>query len=442
MKKVLSTAAALGFCLYLPVAAMAGAPAPTSGNDAVARELQDLRSQLASQQAEIDMLKGQKAAGPVDLSAEHKRLDALEKENWVHAAKKKVDVTLYGQVNKAVLWADDGNDDDFFFVDNAISGTRLGVTAKSKLNDEFSVGGQLEFEWTPNNSSGVYMGMDDTAGSDAKHRQMRVWGESKSAGTLTLGHGSVATDGIAQIDLSGTSIAGRTDAADGAAFKFYDKANQGYTGGVTVGSVIKDLDGGRKDGLRYDSPAFFGVTLSGGVAENNYNDLAVRYKGAFGETKVEAGLGYSIEGSENTDLNDANNVKVHSTLAGSASVMLPFGLNFTFAAGEQDFNGNLNLDDASFWYGKVGYQMKALSVGSTSFAVDYGQYDDMRGTSALGGGTQYDATLWGAEMVQKFDAINTDFYVAYRLYELDENRINVTDYDNVTVIWSGARLSF
>jgi hypothetical protein len=82
MKKVLSTAAALGFCLYLPAAAMAGGG---SSNDAILRELQELRAQVSNQQAEIDMLKGQKASAPEEMeylknkvaaNAEH--IDAIE----------------------------------------------------------------------------------------------------------------------------------------------------------------------------------------------------------------------------------------------------------------------------------------------------------------------------------------------------------------------------
>ncbi len=433
MKKVLSTAAALGFCLYLPVAAFAGGPMAT--DDAVARELQDLRSQLANQQAEIDMLKEQKVAPAVapDLS----RLDAFEKENWVHALKKKVDVTLYGQVNKAVMFADDGHDDDVFFVDNAIAGTRLGVTAKSKLNEEFSTGAQLEFEWTQNNSSAVNMA-DDNPGetnNDAKKRQMKVWGQSQTAGKLTLGHGSVAADGIAQIDLSGTSIAGRTDAANGAAFLFFDQTGAGAYSDINVGKVIGDLDGGRKDHLRYDSPTFFGVTLSGTTAEGNYNDVAVGYAGTFSDTKVQAGVAYTWEPAG----------AVENIVVGSASVLLPFGLNFTAAAGEKQFT-NAAFEDGFFWYGKAGYQMKALTVGSTAFSVAYGEYDDLAGAAFRTGNVlnkMYEATSWGAEMVQKFDALNTEFYVAYRLYELDEyNSVTVTDYDNISLVWSGARFSF
>jgi hypothetical protein len=64
MKKVLSTAAALGLCLYLPAAALAGGG---PSNDAILRELQELRAQVSNQQAEIDMLKGQKATAPEDM---------------------------------------------------------------------------------------------------------------------------------------------------------------------------------------------------------------------------------------------------------------------------------------------------------------------------------------------------------------------------------------
>jgi len=426
MKKVLLTAAALGFCLYLPVAAFAGSPAASSA-DSVSRELQDLRDQLASQRAEIDMLKSQKAAAPVDLSAEHKRLDALEKENWVHAAKKKVDVTLYGQVNKGILFADDGHEDDVFFVDNTISGTRLGVNAKSKLNDEFSVGGQMEFEWTQNGSNRVEMGVQ-SHDADAQKRQMKVYAQSKTAGKLTLGHGSVAADGIAEIDLSGTSVAANTNlGAQGGAFKF--KRTDATNTGVTVSSIFDNLDGARKDGLRYDSPKFFGVTLSGTVAENNYNDVAIGYDDKFGDTQVKAGLAYTIEGAGSS---------THNKLSGSASVLLPFGLSFTLAAGEKEFD-TASFDDGQYVYGKVGYQMKALSFGKTAFSVDYGKFDDMNGAASTS--TQYDGTAYGAQFVQKFDAINTEFYLAYRLYDLDDN-LAATEFEDISLLLAGARFSF
>ncbi len=82
MKKVLSTVAALGCCLYLPAAALAGGG---TSNDAILRELKELRAQVSSQQAEIDMLKNAKATSPGDMeylknkvAANGEHIEALE----------------------------------------------------------------------------------------------------------------------------------------------------------------------------------------------------------------------------------------------------------------------------------------------------------------------------------------------------------------------------
>jgi len=82
MKKVLSAVAALGLTMVLPVAGMAGGG---MSNDAILRELKELRAQVSSQQAEIDMLKNQKAGAPEDMeflknkvAANGEHIEALE----------------------------------------------------------------------------------------------------------------------------------------------------------------------------------------------------------------------------------------------------------------------------------------------------------------------------------------------------------------------------
>ncbi|MDO8946329.1 MAG: putative porin [Desulfocapsaceae bacterium] len=105
MKKVLSTAAALGLCLYLPGAALAGG---SQTNDEILRELQDLRSIVSSQQAEIDMLKEQKSTAPAEdmeylknkVTAQQEHIDAIEaKKGFVVADNKLIDqITLKGDM--------------------------------------------------------------------------------------------------------------------------------------------------------------------------------------------------------------------------------------------------------------------------------------------------------------------------------------------------------
>jgi hypothetical protein len=95
MKKVLSTVVALGCCLYLPSAVLAGGGKKVS--DDMSREMSDLRAQLAKQQAEIDMLKGQKSDPTLAT-----RLDALEKKKgYVMAGNAFIDgVTLTGSLRE------------------------------------------------------------------------------------------------------------------------------------------------------------------------------------------------------------------------------------------------------------------------------------------------------------------------------------------------------
>ncbi len=95
MKKVLSTVVALGCCLYLPSAVLAGGGKKVS--DDMSREMADLRAQLAKQQAEIDMLKGQKSDPTLAT-----RLDALEKKKgYVMAGNAFIDgVTLTGTLRE------------------------------------------------------------------------------------------------------------------------------------------------------------------------------------------------------------------------------------------------------------------------------------------------------------------------------------------------------
>ncbi|KAF0189840.1 MAG: hypothetical protein FD168_138 [Desulfobulbaceae bacterium] len=95
MKKVLSTVVALGCCLYLPSAVLAGGGKKVS--DDMSREMSDLRAQLAKQQAEIDMLKGQKSDPTLAT-----RLDALEKKKgYVMAGNAFIDgVTLTGDLRE------------------------------------------------------------------------------------------------------------------------------------------------------------------------------------------------------------------------------------------------------------------------------------------------------------------------------------------------------
>ncbi|MGD1972045.1 MAG: hypothetical protein PVF24_10555, partial [Desulfobacterales bacterium] len=51
-----------------------------------------------------------------------------------------VDFKISGQINRAVLWGDNGNDDDVKFVDNDNSSTRFRFTGGNDFDDNWRVG--------------------------------------------------------------------------------------------------------------------------------------------------------------------------------------------------------------------------------------------------------------------------------------------------------------
>lgn len=370
------------------------------------------------------------------------RLEAIEKKlentsggNFIKAGNKKIDVTLYGQVNKAVMLADDGENDDVLFVDNDASSTRFGIKAKTKNKGNLSAGAQFEAEVQGNDSNKVSM-EDTTYSAEFKKRQMKVYVEHKKAGKLTLGHGSVATDGISEMDMSGTKLAGYSKIAlSGGGFEFWDN-NDGATGGysgVTVGDDFDHLDGGRMGMVRYDSPSLAGLTLSAAGGEENYSDIALTYHKKLDLIEIKGGVGYAHIG-EDRDADEYRN-----RMSGSASVLFNFGLNLTVAAGNAEFDDvTPSRDDASFSYFKVGYKFDAFSFGSTAVSVDYGMFDDF---SAEGD----EGTVYGFQLVQKVKDINTEFYLGFRNMELD--RTNDALYANVSLediqtTMAGARFKF
>lgn len=163
MKKVISTTVALGFCLYLPAAALAGGGATTT-NESILRELQALRDQVSKQQAEIDMLKGQKVA-PVDLSAEQKRLDALEaKKGFVVSGNEFIDgIKLKGDLRVRYDMRDqdlkDGNASD---------------SNRDRIRSRFRLGGVWD-----NKAESWQVGAGVATGDDNPVSTFDSWSENK-----------------------------------------------------------------------------------------------------------------------------------------------------------------------------------------------------------------------------------------------------------------------
>jgi hypothetical protein len=362
-------------------------------------------------------------------------------------AQAEVKLKLYGQVNRAVLYADDGNDSKVYFVDNKNSSTRFGLDAKGTVDgSDLVFGSKLEAEIASNSSTDVNQELERTSPVTFNERHMDFWVEG-GFGRFSIGQGNMASNETSEVDLSGTTVIGYSSVEDLAGgIYFFNNAKNSLIDTPAVPATpttpekaakynpkVKDVfdnfDGlSRDDRVRYDTPKFGGFQASTSVTSLNAWDVALRYNADFGGTKLAAAAAYASMG-DGTKVAGGDPV---TQVNGSVSVLMPFGLSVTGAYGQQSLDDAARKDDPMFWYAKLGYTAKLLFQGSTTFAVDYSASNDVKADKD-------EATTMGAFVVQRFDNYGTELYLGYRTYALDRT---AKDFADVSALMGGARVKF
>lgn len=327
-----------------------------------------------------------------------------------------VDFQISGQINRAVLWGDNGEDDDLFFVDNDNSSTRFRFTGSNDFDYDFSAGIVWEVEMQSNATSQLDIGDDgDTTDVHFNERKIEFW-VNHTFGRIWLGQGSMASDTSAEVDLSGTTVinySGISGMAGG--FTFRDDNDNPI---AEIQQVFTNMDGlSRRDRIRYDTPQFGPVYFSTSAGNGDIWDIAGRFAYEFGKFgKLAAALAYA-DGQDRFD---------YTQWDGSASLLHNSGLNFTLAYGNRDFDAS-GKDNAKTYYAKFGFKR-----GKHAVSVDYGLTEDldMDGDDADAIGVGYVFSPWES----------VDFYGGYRIHMLE--RDNIDDPDDINAVMIGGRIKF
>jgi predicted porin len=349
---------------------------------------------------------------------------------------------------------DDSHQTNFFNVDNAISSTRLRFIGEVVPDDDLKLNANLEFDLRSNASDRIDQTQKNT-GIDTdtlfRIRRASVSLTSKTFGKFTIGQDSVATDGIAEFDLSGTYITQESDIEALGGALFFSPG--GDFGTRRMNQIFNNFDGGRDDEIRYDSPTFFGFNIQADVAQglgssslqntDGRYEIALHYKNEIEGTKIEAGIGYLNREDLNpkTPTGAAVFTNFDSQVAGSASVLFPFGVSATFAAGTRHMQVTSNgRDDPFSYYAKLGYMTPDpwFSFGKTAFSAEYGEDFDL---SANGD----DGQVFGVSMVQYVDKWGMELFATYRHFIIDEGA-NVSfaaqDVGDADLFFTGTRVKF
>jgi len=186
-----------------------------------------------------------------------------EETGTVFSTNPGVRLSFSGQVNRGVLFADDGEETETFFVDNDNSSTRFRFKAEGDIASNTVAGINIEIEAESNSTAEV--SQDRRNVSDVEFlnpRKLEFFIAGDNFGRVTVGMGDTVSNNASEVDLSGTAVVGYSSVEDAAGgIQFRDGA--GNLSGTTIGAAFTNLDGlSRQDRLRYDTPSFGGLTLS------------------------------------------------------------------------------------------------------------------------------------------------------------------------------------
>ncbi len=361
----------------------------------------------------------------------------------VRKGNKKVSVTLYGQVNKAILFWDDGHERGTYTVDNNYESSRFGVKGSAKITGDWSGGYRLEIETTEANSAKLNQFDDDNANDPLGRLNVRhsfFYVNNKKLGEVRLGLTATPVYNITK-DTNVTDLED-TMHSDNRMMQGFFLRPQGFDNAegllgsapnaATAKTTLKWQNismcydstnafvcSTRKNGVAYWSPTWEGFSASVGFFENYEWGAALRYKKEWGDAfEVGAGIGYSQTSDERLQSGgggDANGPSPTPTnksrftnfsrdiqdWAGSASIKhKPTGL-FVFSAFSFSQNNDSNTVHAgvftgtsdplmSAWDVQAGIQRKMPwfgldTLGQTSFWGGYSDIHNGLGASSLGG---------------------------------------------------------
>lgn len=341
-----------------------------------------------------------------------------------------VSLEISGQVNKALLIWDDGDESDAFIVDPDSDGSRFRFTGKAQLKPGWQAGYTMEVSMTDNSSNTVSQDNDEgDFGDGLKIRRNFLYFEGERLGRFSIGQENQATDGINEIDVVTTySTVSKTHYAGG----FFINGGDG----IRWQDVLGAIGGTQEDIIRYDTPTIFGFIASASWGDDDIWDVALRFNKQFNSVKIAAGIGYLVDDRQEDES------LIDSQLSGSISAQhVPSGLFATFAAGQRDFKDD--RDDATNWYVKGGISRKWLPYGDTTLWADYASFDSEGfGQDAIVQDAillEAEADVWGFGVVQSFDSAALNVYALTQFYSADVEGLDTEDHFAIVI---GSHIKF
>ena len=319
-----------------------------------------------------------------------------------------VEFSVSGHINRAIVSVDgggpqgmpDANDGDVRHVDANASQTRFRFTGSEELENGMTAGVNLEY-------GGI--GQTTATGWSINARHANVY-LSTAGGTISVGHTSTATDGMAHARLGGPSwLGGVTNWC-----AFHGHRGAGKTT-ATAGPACESNDGGRQAILKYDTPAIGPASIAVSTGNNDYFDIRLTIAGSMGEAGYDFRIGHIAEYEADVEAVAAS---LEGFRGSELRKELTDGDNALTVAGVKELRDNediivregATLADTAPINANTFYTI--YTPGTPAGTRDVGDITTMSGAVAFGQGTSV-AASWSTE--------GTGAQAEYQYVELDHS---------------------
>ncbi len=324
-------------------------------------------------------------------------------------------ISIGANLNRQITVGADGNQTKTYFTDSSNIPTNVFLKGSAKVNRDLTLSTRVEYALQDNAAIAVSQ-KNERAGFRTSGRFFEVIADSTSWGKASFGKGFASSFGIIEIDFSGTYYANLLSVGNSAGgLLFYSGDTNTYTN-FSVGSAFLDQESlSLINRVRYDSPSWNGIQLSGTTGEDQYTDGAVRFKQSLAGFDLSSIVTY--QDNPNGALSDWR-------FAGGAGILhRSTGYNLTIGGSRAKAKTDGRKSEG--FIARAGKRHNWFNIGETKTTVDYTRSEDITTRGDV-------ATSYGFFLVQDIDKFGLQLYTGYRKYNLDRDDIKLDDIDIVT----------
>jgi len=282
----------------------------------------------------------------------------------VSANNSKIDFKVGARVNRAIVSVDDGDHDDVYQADGISGNSEIWLSGSGKITETTTMGAYVRWD-IPKNQGAFTFGSTSGAGAlsdsdSALDKYEYIYLKSAAAGTLSFGDIEPGADGTMNTSYGsragddGASIGGLDVTLSGGGFVATSLEASSF-----IGIIDPAADANR---VRYDSPAFGGLTIGGDLENGGGGSIGAKWSGSMSGLSVKAGIGMENDGGG-------------SEMTG-ASIAVKHASGLHAAINYADIDTDDSDVDPEWRRAVIGYDAKMNSLGNTNISVFLSEKDD------------------------------------------------------------------